>query len=128
GIFTGAITQPIFQKRRLKTNFQIAVLERDIAELAFRENMLNAVTEVSNELIRIKKLQEEFEIAEKRLVKAKTAVQNADILFKSGFANYLEVITAQSNALDTELELAATRMELLVSNIELYRVLGGGWQ
>ncbi len=128
GLFTGSLTQPIFQRRRLKTNHQIAMLQRDIAELAFRENLLNAVTEVSNELVRNQKLQEEFEIAEQRLVNAQTAVQNADLLFKSGFANYLEVITAQSNALDTELELAATRMEILVSNIELYRALGGGWE
>jgi len=128
GMFTGAITQPIFQRRRLKTNYQIALLQRDIAELAFRENFLNAVTEVSNELVRIRKLQEQFEITEQRLSNAQTAVQNADMLFKSGFANYLEVITAQSNALDTELELVSTRMELLVSNIELYRVLGGGWE
>ncbi|MEX2594541.1 MAG: TolC family protein [Anditalea sp.] len=96
--------------------------------LAFRENVLNAVTEVSNELVRIQKLLEEFEIAEMRLANAQTAVQNADLLFKSGLANYLEVITAQSNALDTELELVSTRMEILVSDIELYRVLGGGWQ
>lgn len=128
GVFTGSLTQPIFQRRRLKTNYQIALLERDIAELAFRENLLNAVTEVSNELIKNQKLLEEFEIAEQRLSNAQIAVQNADMLFKSGFANYLEVITAQSNALDTELELAATRMQILVSNIELYRALGGGWE
>ena len=128
GIFTGSLTQPIFQRRRLKTNYQIALLEREIAELAFRENLLNAVTEVSNELVKNQKLLEEFDIAERRLSNAQTAVQNADLLFKSGFANYLEVITAQSNALDTELELAETRMEILVSNIELYRALGGGWE
>ena len=128
GIFTGSLTQPIFQRRRLKTNYQVALLERDIAELGFRENLLNAVTEVSNELVKNQKLLEEFEIAELRLANAKTAVRNADMLFKSGFANYLEVITAQSNALDTELELASTRMEILVSNIELYRALGGGWE
>lgn len=128
GLFTGSVTQPIFQRRRLKTNHQIALLQRDIAELGFRENLLNAVTEVSNELVKNQKLLEEFEIAEERLANAQTAVKNADMLFKSGFANYLEVITAQSNALDTELELAATRMEILVSNIELYRALGGGWE
>jgi len=128
GIFTGSLTQPIFQRRRLKTNYQVALLQRDIAELVFRESLLDALTEVSNELVRNRKLLEAFEIAEQRLANAQTAVQNADMLFKSGFANYLEVITAQSNALDTELELASTRMEILVSNIELYRALGGGWE
>ena len=127
GVFTGIIGQPVFQNRRLKTNHQIALLERDIAELAFKENLLNAVTEVSNGLVKIQKLNEEFEIVEQRLENAQTAVQNADLLFRSGFANYLEVITAQSNALETELELASTRLEILTANINLYRALGGGW-
>ena len=128
GVFTGIIGQPVFQNRRLKTNYQVALLERDIAELVFKENLLNAVTEVSNGLVRIQKLKEEFEIVEQRLENAQTAVQNADLLFRSGFANYLEVITAQSNALDTELELVSTRLEILTANINLYRALGGGWQ
>ena len=128
GVFTGVIAQPVFQNRRLKTNYQIALLERDIAALVFKENLLNAVTEVSNGLVRIQKLKEEFEIVEQRLENAQTAVQNADLLFRSGFANYLEVITAQSNALDTELELVSTRLEILRANINLYRALGGGWR
>jgi outer membrane protein TolC len=50
------------------------------------------------------------------------------LLFSSGYANYLEVINAQSNALESELYMVDVRMQLLVANIELYRDLGGGWQ
>lgn len=128
GVFIGSLTQPLFNQRRLKSNYKIALVERDMAELDFRETVINAVTEVSNELITIQKLEEEFLIAEERLENARRAVKDSNLLFQSGLANYLEVITAQSNALESELNLVDVRMQLLIANIELYRSLGGGWQ
>ena len=43
-------------------------------------------------------------------------------------ATYLEVITAQSNTLQGELELASLKKEELNAVVELYRALGGGWR
>jgi outer membrane protein TolC len=56
------------------------------------------------------------------------AVFNAKLLFRSDLANYLEVITAQGNALQAELNLAAIQREQLAAIVELYRALGGGWK
>jgi outer membrane protein, multidrug efflux system len=58
----------------------------------------------------------------------KQAVGNAQLLFKSDMANYLEVITAQTNALQAELNLAAIQRSQLGAVVELYRSLGGGWK
>ena len=43
-------------------------------------------------------------------------------------ANYLEVITAQQNALQAQLNLASIERQLLDAKVELYRTLGGGWK
>ncbi|MEI9934386.1 MAG: hypothetical protein WDM71_05935 [Ferruginibacter sp.] len=43
-------------------------------------------------------------------------------------ANYLDVITAQSNALQAELNLASIRSRELMAVVELYRSVGGGWK
>jgi len=43
-------------------------------------------------------------------------------------ANYLEVITAQSNVLQSELELATIKRAQLDAVSDLYRSLGGGWK
>ena len=56
------------------------------------------------------------------------AVFNAQLLFKSDLANYLEVITAQANALLSELNLASVQRQELGAMVELYRSLGGGWK
>ncbi|MEJ0104877.1 MAG: hypothetical protein WDO19_20995 [Bacteroidota bacterium] len=47
---------------------------------------------------------------------------------KMGWPNYLEVITAQSNVLQGELDLAFLQKEELNAVVELYRSLGGGWK
>jgi len=49
-------------------------------------------------------------------------------LFKAGMADYLEVITAQSNSLNAELSLADIQRQQLNAMVELYRSLGGGWK
>ncbi|WP_439484339.1 efflux transporter outer membrane subunit [Cyclobacterium plantarum] len=127
GVFIGSLTQPIFQNRRLKTRYKISLAERDIAELAFREKVIQAVSEISNGLVTIEKLEEEYELAEQRLINAREAVKESYLLFSSGYATYLEVINAQSNALESELYMVDVKMQMLVANIELYRNLGGGW-
>lgn len=127
-LLNGAIFQPIFQKRKLKTNYKKALARRQIAQLDFKENMIDAVREVSDALVTLDKLEEEYDLAEERLVTTQKGVTDAALLFRSGFANYLEVITAQSDALDSELGVIDIKMQILLANIELYRSLGGGWQ
>jgi outer membrane protein TolC len=54
--------------------------------------------------------------------------QNAALLYKSGLANYLEVISAQNNTLQASLNLAAIHGHQLMAAVEIYRSLGGGRQ
>ncbi len=125
---SGSLLQPIFQNRRLKTNYRIAVAENEIAEMNFLENIIQAVNEVSNAMVTLQKLEEEYVIAQDRITVSQKGVRSASLLFRSGMANYLEVITAQRTALETELDLVNIRMQILSANIELYRSLGGGWK
>lgn len=128
GGFVGGITQPVFSGRRLKTQHEVAKLERDKAELDLHQTILDATTEVSNALIMVQKLAERYEISEQRVATSKLAVENANLLFRSGYASYLEVITAQSNALNSELDLTSIKQRQLNAKVELYRTLGGGWR
>lgn len=127
GIISG-VTQPIFAGRRLKTQHEVAKLERDKAEIGFQQTVMDAVHEVTNALVMIEKLNEQHTIAERRVTTAQLGVKNANLLFKSGEATYLEVITAQSNALNSELDLVSVRQQQLNAKVTLYRALGGGWK
>ncbi len=128
GLATGTIAQPIFRRRALKTEYEISKLQRDEAVILFRQSVLQAIIEVSNALSASDKLSEQEIIAKSQTDTLQRAVFNAKLLFKSDMASYLEVITAQSNALQAELNLAAIRQQQLNAMVELYRSLGGGWK
>lgn len=127
GNIIGNLTQPIFNKRKLKTEFEVAKLNREKSEIDFQRTVYYAVKEVSDALITINSLQEQFDIIEEQVKTTELAIRQAAMLFNSGYASYLEVITAQRDALDSELRYNEIRHELLIARIRLYRALGGGW-
>lgn len=127
GTVAGGIAQPILQRRQLKTNYKLAEIDQEKTVIEFRQSIITAVGEVSDALIALDKLEERQSIALNRTSKLQSAIHNADLLFDTGMANYLEVITAQSNVLQSELELAQIKKAQLVAMVDLYRSLGGGW-
>jgi outer membrane protein TolC len=128
GLAAGSIAQPLFKRRALKTQFEVAKLEREEAVIRFRQSVLQATGEVFNALVQTDKLKKQQQIAAAQVDTLQKAVANAQLLFKSDMANYLEVITAQSSALQAQLNLASVQRQRLDAMVELYRSLGGGWK
>jgi multidrug efflux system outer membrane protein len=128
GVVQGSLLQPLLQHKELQTKYQTAVIDREKTVIRFRQSVLNAVGEVSDALVKIDKLKEQQAIALNRVNTLQQATGNASLLFKNGLANYLEVITAQGNVLQSELELASIKRSELGAVSDLYRALGGGWK
>ena len=122
-----AITQPVFQRKKLKTAYEVAEVDREKTVIQFKQSVLTAVGEVSDALGKISKLREQRIVVTNRVDTLQLAIVNANSLFRNGLANYLEVITAQSNVLQSQLELASIKKGQLSAEVELYRSLGGGW-
>ena len=128
GIVAGSVVQPLLDHKALKTDYQVAQVEREKTVIQFRQSVLNAVGEVSDALVKIEKLKSQQTTAAERVNTLQKATSNANLLFKNGMANYLEVITAQGNVLQSELALATIKRDELSAVSELYRSLGGGWK
>lgn len=128
GTALGGLTQPLLNNKKLKTQYNIAVAERENAILNFRQSVLVAVSEVSDALVKTEKLQQQEFFLQERVKTLHLAIKNAKMLFQNGMAEYLEVLSAQANLLQSELELANIKREQLTANTELYRALGGGWR
>lgn len=126
GLVSAGLTQPLLQRRQIKTQYEVAKIDREKAVIEFRQSVLTAVTEVSDELVKIERLKQQYDIAANKVNVLRLAVKNADLLFRSGTATYLEVITAQSNFLQSQLELTVIKTGQLNATVELYRALGGG--
>lgn len=128
GTVAGGITQPIFQRRALKTQLEVAKIQREQAVIQFKQSALNAIGEVSDALVKLDKVKTQQEIAIRQVNTSQLAIQQAQQLFRSGMANYLEVITAQGRSLQAELSKADIDRQRLSAMIDLYRSLGGGWK
>jgi len=128
GTVAGGLTQPLLNNKKLKTQYNIATAEREKAVLNFRQSVLVAVSEVSDALVKVEKLQQQESFLQERVKTLQLAIKNAKMLFQNGMAEYLEVLSAQANLLQSELELANIKREQLSANTALYRALGGGWR
>jgi outer membrane protein, multidrug efflux system len=127
GAVVGGLTQPVFQRKKLKTAYQVSEVDREKTVIQFKQSVLVAVGEVSDAMGKISKLREQRVVVTNRVDTLQLAITNANSLFRNGLANYLEVITAQSNVLQSQLELASIKKGQLSAEVELYRSLGGGW-
>ncbi|WP_312510632.1 TolC family protein [Chryseobacterium culicis] len=122
------LAAPIFQKKQLKTAYETALLEQEKAAISFRQSVMTAVGEVSDAMAKSKGSSERLELLEQRTAILDKGINDALKLYKSGMATYLEVITAQNNKLQNDLEAINVTLEKLNAEVDLYRALGGGAQ
>ncbi|MBO9638345.1 MAG: TolC family protein, partial [Siphonobacter aquaeclarae] len=128
GLVSGSLAQPVFQRRQLKTQYEQALLEREKAVYQFRQTVLEGYTQVSDALAVAEKTREQYQLALNRENALREGLVSAGVLFRTGSANYLEVISAQSNYLQARLQASQLRRDLSVARVELYRAMGGGWK
>ncbi|MCW2263064.1 MULTISPECIES: efflux transporter outer membrane subunit [Sphingobacterium] len=122
----GNITQPIFQNKKLKTAYEIAKIEQEKSAEQFRLTVMTAVGEVSDALVKRQYANERVTLVEHKKVALQKAVKDAMLLYNSGMATYLEVITAQNNSLQNDLDVISIQKDRFDSTTDLYRALGGG--
>lgn len=124
----GSLTQPIFNGRKLRTQMEVAKAQQEQALLAYKQALLTAGREVSDALYTYNAESQKLEARAKELEAYATAETYSEELLNNGLANYLEVLTARQNALNSELNYVDSQYAQLSAIVELYRALGGGWK
>ena len=124
----GGIAQPILNGRRIRTQYEVSLSQQEQAFLRFRQSILDASREVSDALYSYQAAAQTIAIKSEEFAAYDTATVYSEELLNSGFANYMEVLTARQNALNSRLDLVNARFNRLVSVVDLYRALGGGWR
>ena len=109
--------------------YQVQSAEAQTRQAAaqYQKAVLTAFKEVEDALIAVQKSRERAEAQEQQVKSLQSALGFATQRYQGGRASYLDVLTAQRNLFDAELSLAKTRRTQLVSVVQLYKALGGGW-
>jgi len=126
--FIPQITQPIFTAGRLKSNLRLAKAQHEEAQVLYEKSIRNAFTEVSDSLIAHQRTRESRVEQEKLVTTLQDRKRLAYDRYRGGVDTQLNALDADRDLLSAELTLAQIRYAELVSVVQLYKSLGGGWQ
>ena len=118
---------PLLNAQTLGFQQQAVEAQARQALAQYEKLILVALREVEDALVAVRTAREQTEAQEAQVVALRSALHLAELRYQGGLSNYLDVLTAKRNLFDVELALTATRRLHLVSIVQLYKALGGGW-
>jgi len=122
------ISAPIPNRKAIKADYFSANNQQIQAIYDYEKTFIKAYTEVSNQLISIKNLAEIFKLKTMQLESLEESVTTANILFNAARIDYLESLLAKREYLEAKIDLVDVKQKQIISYINLYKALGGGWQ
>jgi len=126
--FVPQVTLPIFTAGRIKNNVRLAQAEREDAQIAYEKSIQTAFQQVSDALIAHQRTRES-RIEQQKLVSAlEDRKRLAYRRYEGGVDTQLNALDADRDLLSAELTLAQLHYSELVSVVQLYQALGGGWE
>ncbi|AZQ65529.1 TolC family protein [Flammeovirga pectinis] len=124
--FTGGLTQPLLNGRKLKTEKELKKLDQEIKLYSFQQKVLEASIEVSNYLNDYKTLTKNNLALKNQEDLLKKSLDDAHYLLIGGFANYLDILNAQENLLTIQLMHIESMSQKLQSTTYIFESVGGG--
>lgn len=118
---------PLFQGGRLRAQYRTAQAGFDEARSAYEQTVRAAFQEVSSTLIQREKLSEARVYTEQAVAALTSAAELSMQRYLNGKSSYFEVLQAQQELYPTQRAAVQTQANELISVVQLYRALGGGW-
>jgi multidrug efflux system outer membrane protein len=93
----------------------------------YEQTILVAFKEVEDALVAIRTVNEQRKAQQEQVEALRSALHVSDLRYKGGITSYVDVLLAKRNLFNAEFALTATHRFHLVSVVQLYKALGGGW-
>ncbi len=123
----GSLVQPIFQHGQIVAGLKVAKMQYEQAYNTWQNSIYKAGNEVSNALVAYNSYSQKAELDGKRVAVLQKNVEDTKRLMESSAnTTYLEVITAQSNLLNAEINEVTDQLSKMQAVVSLYQALGGG--
>jgi len=125
--FGANVLQPIFNAGQNRRRVEVSESQQRQALYSYEQSILIALREVEDALVGYRKSGERRGTDELRVEAERKVLDLAELRYRGGVADYLEVLESQRSLFDAELSASETARDQIVSLIQLYRALGGGW-
>ena len=119
---------PLFTGGRLRGNLKLAQARFQESVAFYQKTVQDAFRDVSDGLIAYQRTREFREKQQQNTQANRDATDLANVRYDGGVTSYLEVLYNEQELFNAELNLAQARRNELLSVVQLYRALGGGWQ
>lgn len=126
-MIAGEMVAPLVNKNAIIAEYKNANAKQIQAAYEYEQNIINAFTEVSNQLANIDNLGKNYDYKNKQVDALTQSIDVANQLFIAARTDYLDVLLTQRDALDAKRDLIETKQKQLVAVVDLYKSLGGGW-
>jgi len=123
----GNLVQPIFNAGKNKRRVEVTESRQRQTLYEYERTILNAFRETEDALVSYRKTGEASTAQSGRVQADRKVLELAELRYRGGVAAYLEVLDAQRSLFGAELDEASTVGSHLVSLVQLYKALGGGW-
>lgn len=124
----GGLLAPIINTKALEADFNSALSNQMSALFHYHKTVLKSFVEVANGLSNSNALLEIYELKQQQKESLEKAVSVSNELFKYSKANYLEVLIARQSSLQAQLDVIEIAKRKKISEIQVYKALGGGWR
>jgi NodT family efflux transporter outer membrane factor (OMF) lipoprotein len=119
---------PIFNAGKIRSNVRFTEAEQQEALASYEKAVKSAFREVADAIVGYRKTADQ-RAQQELLVKAlQDTARLSTLRYQGGLDSYLQVLDAQRNLFQGQLDLARLRRNELIAVVALYRALGGGWQ
>ncbi|SFB79770.1 efflux transporter, outer membrane factor (OMF) lipoprotein, NodT family [Flexibacter flexilis DSM 6793] len=124
----GSLAAPLINRNALKAQFSTAKASQLAAMYAYQKTILNAYVEVANQVSNLENIHQVYWLKKQQTDILASAVETSTELYRTAKANYLEILFAQQNSLQAQLELVGIAKRKQMATVNIYRTLGGGWR
>lgn len=118
---------PIFNGGRIKKGIEIEKVRTEQLFYNYQLTYLSAIKQVEDAMIAQNTYNKEYLLRNKQMELATKAAQLSWVRYDGGLTSYLEVLSLQEAQFNSELRASSSLQQEVLSIIELYQALGGGW-
>lgn len=118
---------PILNAQSLGFEQRAAEAQARQALAQYEQTILVAFREVEDALVAVRTANDQRKARQEQVEALRSALNVADLRYQRGITSYVDVLLAKRNLFDAESTLMATHRFHLVSIVQLYKALGGGW-
>jgi multidrug efflux system outer membrane protein len=126
--FVPQVTQPIFTGARTGSTVALSTAEEQLALIQYERAIQTAFREVSDTLVQYQKAREIRATQERLVSTLEDRSRLSYVRYRGGVDTLLNALDADRDLFDAELRLAQIRRNELLTLVQLYRALGGGWE